>query len=451
MSTTKKRKVNPNGQGAPPKKIVRGSTTTTPWRLEIHHIDVDQGDSTLVVAHKNNKVEGSLLIDGGLHKMKPRIDKYVKQVLNGEKLGALVVTHWDADHADGISALLDVKPSDPTLDDVCSIVRAYDLGDAPAWPLDLVKLPGKNAALTRQKSTLKKYTSHGICEDYKDAFDAALTARTRMTAVVDAVMLAHYTGFKDSEVPTVPPVPTGTDPTTWLLGMELLWAGNPPYPHAPTVKCITVNKWVGDPRAPVFTDRRKVAKDMDIWDRAYPIRPSELNDNAQSIGLLVEFGSFRYFLGGDLEVEQEKALCAYLNPNKTLTNRIHGVKLNHHGSSAANSAEFFNHFRPEFVVISVGLNNSYGLPGTLAIQNIEQSQDISRVYSTSSGARTAQTKPHIVSGDDGKGQGTRILGHVIVGVDEHPLGPIPIDVTFRTGNFIQGTQTPDVAVHKYNL
>ena len=46
------------------------------------------------------------------------------------------------------------------------------------------------------------------------------------------------------------------------------------------------------------------------------------------------------------------------------------LKVAHHGSNTSTTAEFLQHIRPEYAVISVSANNSYGLPDERVSQRL---------------------------------------------------------------------------------
>lgn len=68
--------------------------------LEIHHIDVDQGDATLLVMPNGR----SMLVEAGLHSRGPVVAEYLAD-LGITELAALVVIHYDGDHMGGVDVL----------------------------------------------------------------------------------------------------------------------------------------------------------------------------------------------------------------------------------------------------------------------------------------------------------------------------------------------------------
>jgi beta-lactamase superfamily II metal-dependent hydrolase len=71
------------------------------WNLEIHTIDVAQGESSLLVASNEYGTTYSMLIDGGLAKYGRLVDHYVRERLEKSVLDVIVTTHYDRDHSGG--------------------------------------------------------------------------------------------------------------------------------------------------------------------------------------------------------------------------------------------------------------------------------------------------------------------------------------------------------------
>ena len=83
-----------------------------PWTLEIHHINVGQGDSTLIVAREVPPLIGaapivrSVLIDGGDGGQDATVNAYITGPAGLAALNVIVVTHYDDDHVSGLTNLL---------------------------------------------------------------------------------------------------------------------------------------------------------------------------------------------------------------------------------------------------------------------------------------------------------------------------------------------------------
>jgi len=88
------------------------------------------------------------------------------------------------------------------------------------------------------------------------------------------------------------------------------------------------------------------------------------DQNLNSVGLIVQYGSFRALLTGDSETEQTRAWLRTL-PGGTL-GPVDVYKSIHHGAANGDSAAWLAAVQPRNVVVSVGPNN-YGHPTSTAL------------------------------------------------------------------------------------
>lgn len=79
------------------------------------------------------------------------------------------------------------------------------------------------------------------------------------------------------------------------------------------------------------------------------------NENDTSFGIRVSYGKFSALFTGDISEEVEKK-------HKGKWRDCSVLKVGHHGSLSSSSEDFIDETAPEAAVISVGENNSYGLP-----------------------------------------------------------------------------------------
>ncbi|MBI1944347.1 MAG: MBL fold metallo-hydrolase [Deltaproteobacteria bacterium] len=125
--------------------------------LDVHFLDVEQGDATLVVAPGG----ATLLIDGGPRSAGPVLKEAIRTLARG-RLDAVVLSHTDADHLGGLVELLQGDDGAPgTADDLvpelrltgaddgsCTSQVCGDLRALRAWPFqtpdvgDAIELPG---------------------------------------------------------------------------------------------------------------------------------------------------------------------------------------------------------------------------------------------------------------------------------------------------------------------
>jgi beta-lactamase superfamily II metal-dependent hydrolase len=73
------------------------------------------------------------------------------------------------------------------------------------------------------------------------------------------------------------------------------------------------------------------------------------HENDMSVSLLIQFGNFRYFIGGDIEAHTESKIAA-----RDLAMDVDLYEANHHGSHTSSSVDFLTDLMPTLVVISNG-------------------------------------------------------------------------------------------------
>lgn len=310
------------------------------WSLEIHHIGLARnGDATLIVARNdgagvNQQVQvRSLLVDGGLLAASNSVNAYITGAAPaGAGLAALdviAVTHYDADHFHGIRGLLRIggEMGAPNAYDNCLI---FDQGRPPGLYFEdsyLYYISAINLRGTRQRIT-------------------------------------RHVWFDNN-----PPIAGGWQNADWLLDREIFWtdnAGVATTPAAllaapigtnigqPTVTCVAVNQYVSQ------ADGNNPVAGLGFDPK-----------NEKSLAFLVEFGNFKYYIGGDIETNQENFLGPVLNPGNNLIGRVHAVKLSHHGANTATSQGFVQRLRPKAAFISNGPNNQHGHPAQNTVNIIE--------------------------------------------------------------------------------
>ena len=83
------------------------------------------------------------------------------------------------------------------------------------------------------------------------------------------------------------------------------------------------------------------------------------DQNANSLGILVQFGAFKAFFGGDAE---NPTLRGWATKYGSILRDLDVYKAAHHGSKRNDTRAFLELLRPQDVGIGVGANNSYGHP-----------------------------------------------------------------------------------------
>lgn len=112
----------------------------------------------------------------------------------------------------------------------------------------------------------------------------------------------------------------------------------------------------------------KVVNKLELGDAKIDIlscksRQQDLNDD--SIVLKLTYNNISFLFTGDATQNVEKELV-----NKDIQSTV--LKVGHHGSKYSNSAAFLNKVKPQFAVISCGINNEYYHPHKVVLDKLEK-------------------------------------------------------------------------------
>jgi L-ascorbate metabolism protein UlaG (beta-lactamase superfamily) len=87
-----------------------------------------------------------------------------------------------------------------------------------------------------------------------------------------------------------------------------------------------------------------------------PPQPAS-DENDMSISLLIQFGDFHYFVGGDIEIPTEQKIA-----DGDIALDVDAYQANHHGAENGSSQDFLKDLQPSVIVISNGTNGKYRHP-----------------------------------------------------------------------------------------
>jgi competence protein ComEC len=96
-----------------------------------------------------------------------------------------------------------------------------------------------------------------------------------------------------------------------------------------------------------------------------PPQPGD-QENDMSIGLLITFGAFRYWIGGDTENATESKLAA-----RDLVQDVDVYVAHHHGADNGSSAGFLADLRPTVIIISNGSNATFKHPRRTTLERMK--------------------------------------------------------------------------------
>jgi len=117
-----------------------------------------------------------------------------------------------------------------------------------------------------------------------------------------------------------------------------------------------------------------------------PPQPGQ-DENDMSVSLLITFGDFRFFVGGDIETPTETKIA-----NRDLVMDLDVYVANHHGADNGSTQSLLDDMRPTVVVISNGSRADYRHP---------RASTLLRMQSLSPAPVIFQTNRYLHQGDDG--------------------------------------------------
>lgn len=410
--------------------------------LDIHHLDVGMGDSTVIVIKEEDPsgithFERTVVVDcGGTKVIGDDDDVPGQKLLDCLKMEGIpqvdifVITHWDNDHFGGLSYILELMAA---FNPKHHKRRSLEYQAFHAFKNMILYDPGEPRYFDEDEEKWKPYNRKTLKTDYlnflKKIFDAQANIvkregngtgiRRRTERVVgtweaeDEVELSReafknkntygttlQTGFINrpladnrkftDEVPKTKEefaalTPSSDEMTFTLhpghtiLGMDLMNFKAGTIVDGVELICLAVNR-----NYRTYNSKGKAGVGSTTeGDRS----------NNSSIGMLLKFHNFSYWLGGDLESHVEDPLIKTLQSTKLLGKKGHltAMKASHHGSARSTSPKFLKALRPRSVFVSAPSRermtkfNRYKAPthpAPVLIERLYAATYISRVYLT---------------------------------------------------------------------
>ncbi|MBQ9790136.1 MAG: MBL fold metallo-hydrolase [Clostridia bacterium] len=299
------------------------SAEMTDAELEIHFIDVGQGDSVFIELPD----ETCMLIDAG----NPDGDNTVSNYISGlgyAQIDYLIVTHGDNDHVGEIPDVLDdfevkniYRPFQVAVDSSGNVRDGEDL----AKVYDNATVKSSVNVISNQ--AFGKFVQKAYAETYTDG-----------SVVKNAMVSTTYDGLKI--------MPKN--------GNSFAFEFFGPLRNSSNQTLI----------------EQGVASKTQGYASVYQSKPSydSLVKNEASPVMLLEHSSGSYLFTGDATVHAEEAVLGSLSDSeKTRFDAVDVYHVGHHGADNSTSDALLEMITPKMAVISVGAGNSHGHPtaGTL--------------------------------------------------------------------------------------
>jgi hypothetical protein len=304
-------------------------------RLEIHHININNGDASVIrLVHKDG-TETKVLIDGGQLKSSDALIPYIKAMFANAQFQYTILTHYHNDHYNGLFALGD------------GTIKSEYYIDLGGYNMRPYVAPGKLALVQPKDTTCPWTDSEGIFDGSMDEYATAIGK------AVDNYGLKRYM-----------PLSKDNDSIQKMIGVKVLLGTFERNSTNVPIELRCVAAWG-------FT--QGIASVVDNWKKG-------ASKNDPTLGFVLECGEFRYFFGGDMGgdpngnyIDQESTLAtgfaylypgskSYFNPVKGYAGHICGFKADHHGSAHSNNSLFLDAMHPSICVTSAGSHSSWHLP-----------------------------------------------------------------------------------------
>ncbi|MBO9728494.1 MAG: hypothetical protein J7623_07655 [Chitinophaga sp.] len=303
-------------------------------QLEIHHINVENGDATMILIH-NTAVDtfpAAVLIDGGLRESNAFIKNYFRNCLRDSMPVAhfkyMILSHHHQDHYYGFKSLGDSA--------FIQVDTVIDVGG--------YKLNSTYAAIAPPDSSGPALSRGGTGPRFRSAYLGGLKK-------------AYNRGLLKSRSSVITSFPRDIGKSITIGTVN----GIPV-----TLTCVAGASYTYD------RSRNAVSNGVSAAN----------NCNDYSLGFVLQYGEFRYFTAGDLggqntgnSIDQETTLARGLDTllpslsysfdstatTDSVTGHICAFKVSHHGSDHSTNAVFLQ-IRPAVAIVSAGNKKTWALP-----------------------------------------------------------------------------------------
>jgi beta-lactamase superfamily II metal-dependent hydrolase len=323
----------------------------TNQELEIHHLNVDQGESTLIVVrntfNNNTKALTAILIDGGHKNNAEHIKDYAEKIIKIKHLDYVFISHFDEDHWGGIKGLIEANylitketefyapPSSSEPLSKSLMIKAF-------YELDKFKIFFKYCCSYKDKTPRVLVIFRNYLEKLfrqKGADAAVIKKNVETKSFIEILNVYIHNNYNVENF------------NIYIVGLEESAEGD----FKEFLKTLKITK----DEIKEFLKTLKITKDeisakvlinigeISLELKHYGEQSKEDFKNNNSLCWLLTFNNFKYFTGGDAESSVEDDL--FKN-----TEKITVFKAGHHGSDHSTSKRFIQTIKPEVCIISCG-------------------------------------------------------------------------------------------------
>ncbi|MFT5821264.1 MAG: beta-lactamase superfamily II metal-dependent hydrolase [Crocinitomix sp.] len=388
-------------------------------RLQIHHLDVGQGDSTLILYYDDNdKPTYSVLIDCGENAAYLRVIDILFEN-RFQFLNTILLTHYDSDHFSGVIKLIErgVKTRDDFIFNLLAGTQIWD----PGIPGDILEKNFFNNYIIALENLIKKQRAKGVGLVHR--VTGNMNGRTTNSigsfndftlrefdgwlndsyVVKDKIQPEWFVPFRSITAGKYNRItayrqlfknkhwPISMDVVNYGRGLALIDDQTTDFPEQvplPFSIDILIGNGTGvkneeekDPLIAMSIDQNveKAWRDRilnEAGGRRLSITQSN-DENDLGMGYLLKFENFRYWFGGDLTSNQEDALTDAIG-------QLSVLKAGHHGSHHSSSIRFLAETMPKAVIISTASewNERVKLPHVSTLGRFESCPSIQAVFMT---------------------------------------------------------------------
>lgn len=142
--------------------------------------------------------------------------------------------------------------------------------------------------------------------------------------------------------------------------------------------------------------------DVDAPVAGFEIRKPDIGDNARSIALVLTYGKFRFFAGGDITWNVEH----HLAQPKNIVGKIDLFQVTHHGMDLSNNPVLLRAISPTLCVAMNGPRKGIQPNAFRALKELPSVEAIHQIHYNTQYGETGNTKPEYIAnfGDPKKGE-----------------------------------------------